>query len=92
MKLDRSLIAEVVSNPISRTLVRDLVRSAAPTSMACVAEGVETREQVDALLEIGCTFGQGFYYDRPLPSEAFERKYLRALRLGGDHRIKEDRV
>ena len=71
MKLDRSLIAEVVSNPISRTLVQDIVRICCTHEMACVAEGVETREQVEVLLEAGCTFGQGFYYDRPISMEEF---------------------
>ena len=45
--------------------------------MTCVAEGVETPEQMEKLLEAGCVYGQGFYYDRPLPADVFERKYLR---------------
>ena len=38
---------------------------------------VETEGQVRTLLEMGCTCGQGFYYDRPLPPAAFSQKYLR---------------
>ena len=48
--------------------------------MDCVAEGVETEEQVAALLEMGCTCAQGFYYDKPMPVEQFEEKYLRGAR------------
>ena len=44
--------------------------------MACVAEGVETREQVEALLEAGCNFAQGFYYDAPMQVTEFRLKYL----------------
>ena len=41
------------------------------------AEGVETEEQISALLEMGCVYVQGFYYDRPLPADVVEQKYLR---------------
>lgn len=77
VKLDRSLIADVASNPINRTLVQDIVRICRTYGIDCVAEGVETQAQVDALLEMDCFHAQGFYYDRPLPAEVFEEKYLR---------------
>lgn len=44
--------------------------------MNCVAEGVETREQLDVLRKMDCPCAQGFYYDRPLPANVFEEKYL----------------
>ena len=77
VKLDRSLIAELTANPISRTLVRDLVQICRAYGMTCVAEGVETPEQISALLDMGCVWGQGYYYDRPMPAREFEEKYLR---------------
>ena len=77
VKLDRSLISEVVTNPISRTLVKDIIQICREFHMGCVAEGVETAEQASALLDMGCTCAQGFYYDKPLPMEEFEWKYLR---------------
>ena len=77
VKLDRSLISQVDSNPISRELVRGIVGICKDFHMTCVAEGVETREQVAALLDMGCAYAQGFYYDKPIPMEGFERKYLR---------------
>ena len=77
VKLDRSLIADLGGNPISRMLVRDLVEICKSCNMTCVAEGVETEEQISALLEMGCVYVQGFYYDRPLPADVFEQKYLR---------------
>ena len=52
----------------------------------------ETREQVEVLLEAGCTFGQGFYYDRPISMEEFERKYLCASVSAEPEGSKEDRV
>ena len=38
-----------------------------------VAEGIETAEQAAALRELGCGFGQGFLYARPLPAEKFDQ-------------------
>lgn len=77
VKLDRSLVTDIVCNPINRTLVEDIIRICQTYGMSCVAEGIETEGQITALLEMGCTCAQGFYYDRPLPAEEFERKYLR---------------
>ena len=90
VKLDRSLIAELASNSINRTLVRDLVQICRSYGMSCVAEGVETEEQIAALVQMGCVYAQGFYYDRPLPAEAFAQKYLRkAPQTGEDQEGKE---
>ena len=76
VKLDRSLITGLVSNPINRMLVQDIVHICQTYDMTCVAEGVETQEQAAALLEMGCTYAQGFYYDKPLPAETFRQHYL----------------
>lgn len=78
VKLDRSLITRLAGNPINRTLVKDLVDICRTYGMNCVAEGAETKAQVDALVEMGCHCIQGFFYDKPMPVEKFEEKYLRA--------------
>ena len=87
VKLDRSLITGLARNPINRMLVQDIVEICGAYGMDCVAEGVEALEQSTVLLEMGCVHAQGFYYDRPMPAEAFEQKYLRP---GGERREKED--
>lgn len=38
-----------------------------------IAEGVETKEQVDFLLDMGCIYAQGYYFYKPMPVEAFEK-------------------
>lgn len=76
VKLDRSLITELVTNPINRMLVQDIIQICQTYDMTCVAEGVETPEQASTLLEMGCTYAQGFYYGKPLPAEAFRQRYL----------------
>ena len=55
----------------------DIVRICTKQGMLCVAEGVETQAQVDVLLGEGCSYAQGFFYDRPMPIRDFEQKYLR---------------
>ena len=77
VKMDRILINEVAGNPIGRMLVQNIIQICRTYDMACVAEGVETEEQLNALLEMGCPYGQGYYYDKPMPAQAFEEKYLR---------------
>ena len=77
VKLDRSLIAKVADNDINQLLIKDVVQISNCCGMNCVAEGVETEEQKEALLAAGCLYAQGYYYDYPLPAEDFEEKYLR---------------
>lgn len=77
VKLDRSLITELVGNPIDQMLIRDIVQICQARGTNCIAEGVESDEQIAALLDIGCRYAQGHYYDKPLPAEQFAEKYLR---------------
>lgn len=76
VKLDRSLVAEISRNEMSQRLVKNIVRLCKARGMVCVAEGVETMEQIVELTKAGCTYAQGYYYDCPLTAEKFRRKYL----------------
>lgn len=77
VKLDRSLVADIVANNMSREMVRNILKLCETHDMKCVAEGVETKEQIELLKEIGCVCAQGYYYDRPIPADEFRVKYLR---------------
>lgn len=77
VKLDRSLVSGVPGNDVSCAFVRGIAQICADRNMTCVAEGVETPEQARALVAEGCAVCQGFYYDKPMPPELFEEKYLR---------------
>ena len=76
VKIDRSLVTDISTNPVSRLLVRNIVEICNKRNMECVAEGIETKAQARALIEEGCCICQGFYYDKPMPASVFERKYL----------------
>ena len=76
VKLDRSLVCGMPGNEVSRSLIRSIAKICDSQNMDCVAEGVESPDQVAALTEEGCLLCQGYYYDKPMPPELFERKYL----------------
>ena len=76
VKLDKSLIDKLDSNPISRMLVRDLVEICRACDMTCVAEGVETPEDEQLVRSIGCDVGQGYLYSRPLAAGDFDERYM----------------
>ena len=76
IKLDRSIVRDVPDNEVSCAMVRNIAEICSSQNMTCVAEGVESPEQAAALTREGCCYCQGFYYDKPMPPELFERKYL----------------
>ena len=76
IKLDKSLINDLPGNEISRMLVKNIAEICETFGMKCIAEGVETEKQKEALLNAGCQYGQGFYYARPMPAWKFEEEYL----------------
>ena len=52
-------------------ILASLVRMAKKLGMHTIAEGIETKEQGDFLRSVGCEYGQGYYYARPMPADAF---------------------
>jgi len=76
LKLDRSLLpAEDDENPVQKSVMfKYIVAMAQEMGLECIAEGVETKEQVQLLAENNCDLAQGFYFDKPLPVEDFENR------------------
>jgi len=70
IKLDVSLTRGIEDDPRRRALATGLISFASGVDAAIVAEGIETQGQLDALRELGVTFGQGYHIARPLPLEA----------------------
>ena len=73
LKMDQVFIRDIQSNPRHRAIVRTINGFARELGLALTAEGIETEGQRDLLREIGCQYGQGFLYSRPLPPEQFEQ-------------------
>ena len=67
LKIDRSFIHDVASNPNSAAVTDAIIALAKSLRLGITAEGIETQEQVDYLQLRGCHEGQGFYFSRSLP-------------------------
>ena len=70
IKIDRSFVNQVTRNP---EIVRAILALAGSLDMRVEAEGIETSLQLACLRELGCQFGQGFFFSRPVPSGAAAR-------------------
>jgi EAL domain-containing protein (putative c-di-GMP-specific phosphodiesterase class I) len=68
LKLDISFTSELPASPRSMLLVEEICHLATSMKMNVVAEGIERREQFDALCDIGCDFGQGYLFSPALPA------------------------
>ena len=76
IKIDRSFLPEdgAEDNAIRHIMFSSVIGLAEKLGLEVVAEGVETGKQIDILKENGCDIAQGFYFDRPLPVEEFEKR------------------
>ncbi len=79
LKIDRSFIKDIADDPNTAQLVETIILMAHNLGIEVVAEGVESKEQLDWLTGCGCELIQGYYYSKPLPLEAF----LTFLQKGG---------
>ncbi|MDJ1182795.1 putative bifunctional diguanylate cyclase/phosphodiesterase [Roseofilum casamattae] len=66
LKVDKSFISNMGEEDKKLDIVRTIVNLAHHLKMEAVAEGVETAEQLQILSELGCEWGQGYYFSRPL--------------------------
>jgi EAL domain-containing protein (putative c-di-GMP-specific phosphodiesterase class I) len=76
IKLDRSFVQSIDTNPAARRLVQSMIDVAESLGLSVIAEGVETEAQRTALIAAGCSMMQGFLFARPQPAAALEN-YLR---------------
>ncbi len=81
IKVDRSFVAEVTTDPTSRAIIKTTVELCRNLGISCVFEGVETEQQLDALLGLGGTVMQGYLFGRPM-TEAMVHEHLSGERMG----------
>ncbi len=69
IKLDRSFMSEVEASPEAKAIVRAILALGHTLRVPVLAEGVETRSQLEILLDEGCDEAQGYFLGRPMPVE-----------------------
>jgi diguanylate cyclase (GGDEF)-like protein/PAS domain S-box-containing protein len=71
LKIDQSFVRDLTLDEDDAGIVTAVIGMGKSLHMRVVAEGVETREQLEILQEQGCPQGQGYYFCRPVPAEEF---------------------
>lgn len=72
LKIDRSYVQDMLTNPSNVAIIRGIIGFAKAFNCLIIAEGIETDEQLNALVNLGCHYGQGYYIARPMPAESIE--------------------
>lgn len=81
LKIDKSFIGNLTDNPGDMALTEAIIVMAHKLGLKVIAEGVETAAQRDLLVSVGCDYGQGFLFARPLPAAEFEKLLLEDQRF-----------
>ena len=82
LKLDMKFIQSETAKPLEHGILQFVIDLARRMHLSVVAEGVETREQLNRLMEVDCDYVQGYYFARPMPPEDFEQFLEKEKLLG----------
>ncbi|MDU1411928.1 MAG: EAL domain-containing protein [Clostridium sp.] len=75
LKLDLKFLSKSESEGRGGNIIACVIRMAKYLKIPVIAEGIETREQFEFLKTIGCMYGQGYFFSKPIPFHCFEDKY-----------------
>ncbi len=88
LKIDREFIVDYLENEKGGTILKSVIGMAKNLGIETVAEGIETKEQLETLRLYGCDVGQGYYFSRPVEESvylnSFVRKYNEALAVDAE--------
>ncbi len=82
IKLDMKFMQQFDKNEKTKIILSGLVKMAGGLGIETVCEGVETKEQIEFLKEIGCTKMQGYYFSKPISVEEVFDRYKRGVQIG----------
>lgn len=78
LKIDRSFVLDLLVDSDDAAIVGSTIGLSKQLGLTVVAEGIENRATADFLVSMGCAEGQGYFFGRPMPAEAFEKQFLAA--------------
>lgn len=76
VKIDRSFIRDITNNSDDRAIVSTIIAMAMHLNMEVIAEGIETKDQLDILTDNSCRKIQGYYFSKPLSASAVEERFF----------------
>jgi EAL domain-containing protein (putative c-di-GMP-specific phosphodiesterase class I) len=76
LKIDRAFVKDILVDGPSGAIAQAIISLGHSMGFSVIAEGVETEEQRDFLIGLGCDCFQGFLYSRPVPADEFERVWF----------------
>lgn len=82
LKIDRSYVRDMLTNQNNIAIIKGIVGFAKAFNCQIIAEGIETAEQLTALVNLGCLSGQGYFIARPMPAESIEPWIMARQRTG----------
>lgn len=80
LKIDKSFVDTVATENERKEdiiVIRHIITLAKELGFVCLAEGAESKNQVDRLRDLGCEIIQGYYYSKPIPISEYDEKYLK---------------
>ena len=78
LKLDMRFLAGKHDTRRSKIIISSVISMARGLDLPVIAEGVETKDQADMLLDFGCEQMQGYYFSKPVPAEEYEKMLMEA--------------
>lgn len=72
LKIDRSFVSRMEEKRENEEIVHTIIKLAQNLKMKVIAEGIETVEQLNLLKKLGCEYGQGYHFSKPLEASAIE--------------------
>ena len=76
VKIDKSFLKNIKDSQYERDYVKQMCKMISTANKDIIFEGVETEEQAQFLLECGFTMAQGYLFEKPIPLDEFENKYI----------------
>ncbi|MDG0795101.1 EAL domain-containing protein [Cohnella ginsengisoli] len=81
LKIDRSFVRDIMTDSNDADIVATIIAMAYKLGIDAIAEGVETKDQLDFLRSQNCHEVQGFYYHQPLPAEQLEQLLMKSAEI-----------